>query len=143
MYSQIVDVLERLGGVEIHVSEEIKQSALNIKYLLNRDDMDDTMDDDETTFAIKKSSWRAIRFQYDEDNCMSLPSQQRLPFCFTRIPNVTPSEYNQKLLCTLGYPGEITDCENTLKQVFSKLTDKEQYCKVIVDKIHIKPSVRY
>ena len=44
---------------------------------------------------------------------------------------------------TLGSPGEIADCENTLKQVFSKLTDKEQYCKVLVDEIHIKPSVRY
>ena len=44
---------------------------------------------------------------------------------------------------TLGSPGELTDCENTLKQVFSKLTDKERYCKMLVDEIHIKPSVPY
>ena len=48
-YSQIVDVLERLREVEIDVYEEIKQSALNIKDLFNLDDMDDNMDDHQTT----------------------------------------------------------------------------------------------
>ena len=40
-YSQIVALLERLRGTEINVSEEIKQSALNMKYLLDIDTMDD------------------------------------------------------------------------------------------------------
>ena len=43
----------------------------------------------------------------------------------------------------LSSPGEIAECENTIKSVFTKLNDKERYCKILVDEIHIKPSVRY
>ena len=44
---------------------------------------------------------------------------------------------------TLGNPGDIADCENTMKQVLSKLSQKERYCKILVDEIHIKPTIRY
>ena len=44
---------------------------------------------------------------------------------------------------TLGNPGDIADCENTMKQVLSKLSHKERYCKILVDEIHIKPAIRY
>ena len=43
----------------------------------------------------------------------------------------------------LGSPGELSDCENTINLVFSKLTGEHWYCKVPVDEIHIKPAIRY
>ena len=74
---------------------------------------------------------------------MSLSSQQKLLFFFMRVPDVTHPNTIKSYFGSLGTPGEIADCENTMKQVFSKLTDKERYCKVLVDEIHIKPAVRY
>ena len=44
---------------------------------------------------------------------------------------------------TLGDPGDVADCKNTMSQVLSKLTHKERYCKILVDEIHIKPGIRY
>ena len=37
----------------------------------------------------------------------------------------------------------MTECENTIKSVFSKLTVIEQYCKILVDEIHIKSAIQY
>ena len=39
--------------------------------------------------------------------------------------------------------GALSDCENTTKSVFSSLSDKQRYCKIIFDEIHIKPAIRY
>ena len=44
---------------------------------------------------------------------------------------------------TLDTPGSVTDCRNTIPTVFNKLSGKEKYCKVLLDKIHEKPAVRY
>ena len=33
----------------------------------------------------------------------------------------------------LDSPGEIAECESTIKSVFTKLNDKERYCKILVD----------
>ena len=43
----------------------------------------------------------------------------------------------------VGNPGEISDCEDTMKLDFDKLANKDRYCKVLLDKIHIKTAVQY
>ena len=43
----------------------------------------------------------------------------------------------------IGSPGDLTECENIIKSVFSKLSGNEKYCKILVDEIRIKPGVRY
>ena len=43
----------------------------------------------------------------------------------------------------LGTPGDFTEYENTIKSVFIKLTKTEQYCRVLVDEIHMKSVIRY
>ena len=44
---------------------------------------------------------------------------------------------------TIDSPRALSDCENTIKSVFSSLNDKQKYCKIIFDEIHVKPAVRY
>ena len=43
----------------------------------------------------------------------------------------------------LGSPGDLTECENIIKSVFSKLSGNKNYCKILVDEILIKSAVRY
>lgn len=43
----------------------------------------------------------------------------------------------------IGSPGSENDCQATLRQVFSKLSDKERFCFITVDEITVKPALRY
>ena len=43
---------------------------------------------------------------------------------------------------TIDSPGELHECENTINSVFSKLIDKQKYCKLLVNEIRIKPAIR-
>ena len=43
---------------------------------------------------------------------------------------------------TLDTQGSVNDCRNAIAAVFSNLSGKEIYCKVLVDEIHVKPAVR-
>ena len=43
----------------------------------------------------------------------------------------------------IGSPGSSHDCSNTIKRVFSELTDMQKHCFVSVDEINIKPDIRY
>ena len=44
---------------------------------------------------------------------------------------------------TLNTPGSVIDSRNTIATVFSKLSGKGKYCKVLVDEIYVKPAVKY
>ena len=44
---------------------------------------------------------------------------------------------------TLNTPGSVTDSWKTIVTVFSKLSGKGKYCKVLVDEIYVKPAVKY
>ena len=41
-----------------------------------------------------------------------------------------------------GSSGSIQECTATVRSVFSNLSDMQLYCKVLIDEIHIKPSIR-
>ena len=42
-----------------------------------------------------------------------------------------------------GSSGSIQECTATVRSVFSNLSDMQLYCEVLIDEIHIKPSIRY
>ena len=43
----------------------------------------------------------------------------------------------------LETPGSIDECQKTVDKVFSSLTGNQLYAKILVDEIHIAPSIRY
>ena len=43
----------------------------------------------------------------------------------------------------LGSPGSIEDCKRVVSDVFSSLDRKQKFCKIIIDEIHVKPSIQY
>ena len=53
-------------------------------------------------------------------------------------PNTMKNDFG-----TIGRPDELYECENTINSIFSKLTDKQRYYKILPDEIHIKPTIPY
>ena len=66
--------------------------------------------------------------------------------CYSATRNIVTLP-NPKMLKSyfgeFGLSGSIQECTATLRSVFSNLSDMQLYCKVLIDEIHIKPSIRY
>ena len=71
----------------------------------------------------------AISLYFYNINCyQALTEYLNLP-----LPNRTESSFR-----ALDTPDCVTYCRNRIKNVFNKLPEKQKYCKVVVDKSHIK-----
>ena len=44
---------------------------------------------------------------------------------------------------TIDSPGELFECENAINSIFSKLIDKQKYCKTFIDERHIQAAILY
>ena len=47
------------------------------------------------------------------------------------------------LFGNMGSPGSINECKDVANSVFSHLDGEQKYCKVLIDEVHVKPTVRY
>ena len=143
-YSQVIDILNRLKKAEYDIAEELKGVAANIQDILDSDENLDESEKEKVKFLIDQMSHGR---KYDETrmkNAISLYLRSRNCYNLLREylhlphPNTIRNYFG-----TLDTPGAITDCENTIKSVLSKVKGKQRYCRLLFDEIHIKPSVRY
>ena len=49
----------------------------------------------------------------------------------------------ESLFGTLSDPGSVQECTQVVKTVFMELEGPQKYCKILVDEVYIKPSIRY
>ena len=139
--SQIHAVLERLRTSTNTVPEDIKGFALNINNIIDSADMDE----DERTKAkflteqLLLQSKKLHGQRYDASmmrTAISLYLRSRNCYSALRQCLTLPHpDTIKRYFGDLGTPGDFTECENTIKSVFDKLTKTERYCKVLVDEI--------
>ena len=66
--------------------------------------------------------------------------------CYKFLRNVLALPHEKDLIKYFGdlqSPGSLEECTSTVKAVFDKLENMQRYCKILVDEIHIKPSIRH
>ena len=148
-YSQIFAILERLRKCKHNIQEEFQQASRNINDIVELADMDDD-EISKVKFLIDQLLLQSRKMhgqRYDASMmktaiCLYLRSQN----CYSALRDylVLPHpDTIKKYFGDLASPGDLTECENTIKSVFDKLSGKEKYCKILMDEIHIKPAIRY
>ena len=149
-YSQIPVILERVKTAEHNVKQEFENACRNIRNII---ESADNVDDDAKskiqflTDQLLLLSKKPNGLRYDPSmmkTAISLYLRSRNCYAVLREYIALPHPNTIKnYFGDLGSPGDLNECENTIKSVFDKLSGNEKYCKILVDEIHIKTAVRY
>lgn len=151
-YSQLDEIIEKAKSWEIDIYSELKVHSEKLSSLIEDSSLENFGDEvkhkiqfisDQMTLLSTEPTGRRYKPETVRD---SLDLFLRSRNCYSAARNIITLP-NPKMLKSyfgeFGSSGSIQECSATVKSVFSNLSGMQLYCKVLIDEIHIKPSIRY
>lgn len=149
-YSQLMNILERMQTFEVSLIQISNIFGSNLQELIQSND------DNEITRKVlflaeqlKLINTSATGNRYCSTpisfkTAISLYLRSRSCYAELRQTLQLPHPLTiQACFGKLGTPGTDKECRDTITKVYSTLTGKQLYTKIMVDEIHILPSIRY
>ena len=147
-YSQLDSIISFLSETSSSPTDEIKICATKIMEISN------IMDDPEKAQHLEilstqlelsthgKNDRRYSPFDYTKAIDIFLRSCSAYKAIIRHFILPNPKSIKH-LIAKLETPGSLQECKETESTVMQRLDDKQKYCEILVDEVHIKPSVRY
>ena len=148
-FSQLRGIIDHVSNANPPLHDELRSVEKRLEDLCNHEDVDEKMKYRLTFFAsqLRLSSYKPNGRRYtpfDIKVAIDLFLQSRN--CYTAIRKTIYLPHPKRIKSLFGKiesPGSINKCKEVVQKVFSNLNNKQKYCKILADKMRIKPAIRY